>query len=65
MTVDCDDSGWGFELLSYLGQQLEVDLVNCDIEAHGKFCEDAARRFSMEISNDLNLKAAHFRRRSN
>jgi hypothetical protein len=51
-------------LLSYLGQALEVDLINCDFEAHGKFCEDTARRFSMEISNEQNLKAVYLSRQS-
>ena len=48
-TINCDEPAWGFQLYSLLEAQTEVDLINCDFGVHGRFCDDAARRFSMDI----------------
>jgi hypothetical protein len=60
--VDCDQPGWGFLLHSLLEAQTEVDLINCDFAVHGRFCDDAARRFSMDIGQcDPEAKTLSFR----
>jgi len=60
--IDCDQPGWGFQLYSCLETQTEVDLVNCDFGVHGRFCDDAARRFSMDIGQcDSEARTLSFR----
>jgi len=64
--LNCDEPGWGFLLYSYLQAQAEVDLINCDFDAHSKFCEIAAINFSMALMNfDPVAKTVSFRKKSN
>ena len=63
-TVNCNDSGWGFELMSRLEQRQEVDLVRFDLNAHYNFCADAAKRFGMDISYDPDDLTLRFRRKT-
>jgi len=60
--IDCDQAGWGFLLYSFLEAQTEVNLINCDFGVHGRFCDDAARRFSMDIGQcDSEARTLSFR----
>jgi hypothetical protein len=60
--VNCDVAGWGFSLISYLGAQMEVDLVNCDLLAFAELCHGMATKFSMRLDVDLRAQAVRFRR---
>ena len=46
-TLSCNEDGWGLKLLDYLKDHREVDLLDFDLLAHSKFCNDTARKFGM------------------
>jgi hypothetical protein len=59
--IDCDIAGWGFRLLTYLGRQIEVQLVNCDFSAHSNLCKGLAKRFSMVLDAEPENKTVQFK----
>ena len=69
--LNCEYPGWGFQLLSYLSSQTELDLINFNFDDHRGVCEywdNLAKQHSMEIEiddYDPKAKAIHFRRKAN
>jgi len=62
ITIDCDDLGWGFKLLSPLNNHEEATLIHFDYCAHRKLCEETASRFGMETEHDPKAKIFRFRK---
>jgi hypothetical protein len=54
LAVDCQEPGWGFNLMSYLRSQAEVVLLNFDLAAVDlwRFCQQLAAENSMEMTVD-------------
>jgi len=61
--VNCNVPGWGFSLIAYLKEQIEVDLINCDFSTFAGLCEGIAIRFSMRVDIDRTAQSVRFRKR--
>jgi hypothetical protein len=57
----CDHAHWELALLQLLKEHKDVDLTHFDLDADNALCESIAKRYSMEMTADLNKKLAHFR----
>jgi len=58
--INCDDFGWGFQLLSCLETKSDAELVNCDSSVHGDMCRKLAEKFSMLLDIYPETKSVWF-----
>jgi hypothetical protein len=57
----CDHAHWELALLQLLREHKDVDLTHFELDADRALCEAIAKRYSMEMTTDLNKKVVHFR----
>ena len=63
-SINCDEPGWGFKLLSLLAHYQEVNLTNCDFNLYSRVCEGTAERFGMALNYDPENRILRFERKS-